>query len=94
MRYRGTDGVDIHETGKFIALSEPTALSFQLRHEFADAETGPLLHVEVRLRAERECTRMEFTQTGIPSAAMREGLERGWQGCFDKLERHIERSRT
>lgn len=90
VRYQAKGGEPIEERGAYLTIDAPALLEFTLQHHWASGSTGPELRCTVRFTETTSGTRVEFTQKGIPSAGMRDGMRDGWGECFRKLVRHIE----
>lgn len=90
VRYQAPGGEPIEERGAYLTIDAPALLEFTLQHHWASGGTGPELRCSVRFSETTAGTRVEFTQAGITSADMRDGMREGWRGCFGKLAHHIE----
>lgn len=89
VEYQSADGSSVTEFGHFESLHPPVMLIFTLQQRFGDGGLGPETRVTVRFTELGDRTRMEFTQTGVPSRTMRDGMQAGWESCFGKLEAHL-----
>ena len=89
VRYQTPGGDPIEEQGTYVTIDAPALLEFTLQHRWATGALGPELRCTVRFTDTAAGTRVDFTQTGITSAGMRDGMRDGWIGCFAKLTRHL-----
>jgi uncharacterized protein YndB with AHSA1/START domain/DNA-binding transcriptional ArsR family regulator len=89
------DGTRHEAAGRFLALSRPRSLSFELAP--LDTSGQPLFHAvhEVLLAQRRQQTRLALTihLSGVPAEAAPAvaGIALGWEQTLDKLEAHLRR---
>jgi uncharacterized protein YndB with AHSA1/START domain len=89
------DGTRHQAAGRFLALSRPRSLSFELAP--LDASGEPLFHAdhEVRLTPRGQQTRLELTihLSDVPAEAAPAlaGIALGWEQTLDKLTAHLRR---
>jgi uncharacterized protein YndB with AHSA1/START domain len=87
--FRSAAGEVHHEYGEFREVVAPEKLVFTLTQEDGSGHAGPETLVTVVLVEKGAQTEMIFNQTGLVSAAIRDGNAEGWQECFNKLVRRL-----
>jgi uncharacterized protein YndB with AHSA1/START domain len=78
------------QEGRFSEVARPAGFRCSLCFAGAFPEHF-CTELEVRLVDLEGTTRIEITQTGFPSAALRERQRAGWQGFLDQLEGYFSR---
>lgn len=83
------DGIDHWLQGVYREIVYPERLAFT--HAWLDAEKHPQKETLVVITfADREGkTELTLRQTGLPSAASRDGHEAGWASTFDRLHDYL-----
>lgn len=80
-----SDGERFVQSGRFVTVRPPEALSFTFAWEDDDGERGAETLVEVVFEATGEGTRVTLRQSGFPGAGERDGHIEGWRECLDRL---------
>lgn len=83
VRYLAPNGTEITESGTYQSIERPRALSITLSQDIAGGAKKS--RVDVEFEPNEIGTLMRFRQTGLTSAAQRDGMAEGWRSCFDKL---------
>jgi uncharacterized protein YndB with AHSA1/START domain len=80
------DGSSVTIEGEFEQIEAPHKLVYTWRmgHELPESS-----RVTVRFESHGEATDVIVAHEQIPSRAVRDSHEQGWQGCLDGLERHF-----
>ncbi|MDH2425351.1 SRPBCC domain-containing protein [Sphaerisporangium sp. TRM90804] len=89
VHYRSAEGELFRESGEFREVVEPERLVFTLLQQPPDGYLGADTLVTVAFAERGAKTEMAFLQTGFDSAALRDGVAEGWQGCFGKLDERL-----
>jgi len=88
VEFTGSEGQLFCESGEFREIRFPERLVMTLTHE---SRIRFETLVTVRFEVDPDGgTLMRFEQDGYASAAQRDSLAAGWQGCFDKLSLHLD----
>ncbi len=82
------DGSALTILGEFLEIERPSKLVYTWRTSRTGAESSL---VTVRFEPDGELTRVTIVHDQIPSVAIRDDHELGWNGCLDGLVAHLER---
>ena len=88
VRFRMLDGSEHESSGEYLEVVRPERLAMSWRWAGGEEDPGESL-VEIELRAIPEGTELTFTHSRLRDEATRRSHEEGWNGAFDKLERHF-----
>jgi uncharacterized protein YndB with AHSA1/START domain len=91
---RHEDGSETAETGVIREIEAPSRLVLTHAWETPDRRPGVETVVTITFEDAPGGTRMTFRQTGLESAASRDGHTVGWNESFDMLAEHLARSST
>ena len=86
-RFRMLDGLEAESSGVYTAVERPERLAMTWRWLGSEDASESLF--EFRLRSVDEGTELTFTHAQLPDEATRASHEEGWNGAFDKLQRHF-----
>lgn len=93
MVMRAPDGADYPFDGRFIALDEPERLVMRTWVNCADGDVWFEVEQTIRFDEEGDRTVMRFEavvqQAKADAVGPLSGMEAGWTGSLNKLERHI-----
>ena len=87
IRFRMLDGSEHESSGEYLEVERPQRLAMSWR--WAGGEDPGESLVEIDLRAIAEGTELTFTHSRLHDEETRRSHEDGWNGAFDKLERHF-----
>jgi uncharacterized protein YndB with AHSA1/START domain len=83
---RGPDTVERSVVGEYLQVDPPHRLSYTWMWEQSDGPAvGVRTVVTIEFRAVGEGTSVVLTQTGFPSADLRDQHGAGWRACMDNL---------
>lgn len=80
------DGPDYWQGGVYREVVPDRRLVFTFAWDPPHPAHGAEMLVEIDFADQDDRTRMVFRQTGLPSAAERDGHRGGWTSTFDRLE--------
>jgi uncharacterized protein YndB with AHSA1/START domain len=85
------DGVETIVGGEYVEVRRPTRLAFTWRWEQGgdDPTDGTTSLVEIDFEEDGDATLVTLRHSGLVTAESIELHERGWNGCFDSLERRF-----
>jgi uncharacterized protein YndB with AHSA1/START domain len=86
------DGVETIIGGEYVEVQRPTRLAFTWSWEGTgsdDPTDGTISLVEIDFEADGDATLVTLRHSGLVSPESIERHERGWNGCFDSLERRF-----
>jgi len=91
---RSPQGEDHWHSGQYREITRPERLVFTFGWERPGDAFAPTL-VEVDFLEEGpQATRIRFRQSGLPSAAERDGHRSGWNECLARLAGHLAAARA
>lgn len=85
------DGVETLVGGEYVEVRRPTRLAFTWRWEQGgdDPTDGTTSLVEIDFEADGDATLVTLRHSGLVTPESIALHERGWNGCFDSLERRF-----
>lgn len=85
------DGVQTIVGGEYVEVRRPTRLAFTWRWEQGgdDPTDGTTSLVEIDFEEDGDATLVTLRHSGLVTPESIELHERGWNGCFDSLERRF-----
>ena len=87
-----SDGVETIIGGEYVEVRRPTRLAFTWSWEGSggdDPTDGTVSLVEIDFEADGDATLVTLRHSGLVTAESLAQHERGWNGCFDSLERRL-----
>jgi uncharacterized protein YndB with AHSA1/START domain len=82
------DGSEHESSGEYLEVVRPERLAMSWRWAGGVEDPGESL-VEIELCAIAEGTELTFTHSRLRDEETRRSHKEGWNGAFDKLERHF-----
>jgi uncharacterized protein YndB with AHSA1/START domain len=85
------DGVETIVGGEYVEVRRPTRLAFTWSWESGgdDPTDGTISLVEIEFEEDGDATLVTLRHSGLVTPESIERHERGWDGCFDSLERRF-----
>ncbi|MEO6863865.1 MAG: SRPBCC domain-containing protein [Gemmatimonadaceae bacterium] len=83
------DGVDHWLQGVYTDVTPPERLAFTHTWLGADGQPGKETLVTITFAEHGKKTELTLRQTGLPSAASRDGHSHGWNSTFDRLTGYL-----
>jgi len=85
------DGVETVIGGEYVEVRRPARLAFTWSWEAGDEDTtgGTTSLVEIDFEEDGDATLVTLRHSGLVTPESIERHERGWNGCFDSLERRF-----
>lgn len=85
------EGTETVITGEYVEVERPTRIAFTWSWESGrdDPTDGSTSLVEIDFEADGDATLVTLRHSGLVTPESIERHERGWNGCFDSLERRF-----
>ena len=87
VRFRMLDNTEHECSGEILEVERPARLA--MSWQWLGREADGASRVEFQLRPTPQGTELVFTHTQLPSDQSAREHQQGWNGSFDKLERHM-----